>query len=613
MQIFLLWRNDPERPHPAGDMERRLREIYEPLLAEKPSARHLKTPAAEGVYLDLPVDEWRPSYYESDADGWALSLDYPVDAEMRLASRGIPTRPESVLRPLAAQLQLDAAPLLRELAPPFVLVWSSGPGDKDALYVQNDGLGFSQFFIYDDGTHWAATNRLFAFRALGLPVVPDAAEWAVRCSLGWFPLLQTGYRNISYLPPGTQLRIGPGGVERRQEDVLSDWVHGRGSPGEDPLEAGANAVIEHVQCVLPKITGASAGLTGGLDSRAIVATLIGAKADQVRLTVRGQPDSPDVLIAGRLAGIAGRPLTIRTRTAMPSDQPDALRASIRAALLWQAGYLEVLQAKTFLRYGQGGVGGGNANIMGQHGEIGRGYYAKRIGAEDLTDDRLEDSVMAFALQYSRSFLKDEWRKHVEEVARTAYRQANGWGLEGLDRLDFFYLYERTRRWSSGGQYVQPGKVIAPFLTPGFIRATYALEPHLRPSALFHRRLVELHLPAWGEVPYAYELTREQKKELRRLRDRKIPRWERKRRKWARRLRALAGLGQPRAPYLKNGDRSSGGNFNGAVYWKTVGRSLIDEALRTEGFWAEIYDPKQARARWLEGPDDLAILYLLEGL
>jgi len=43
--------------------------------------------------------------------------------------------------------------------------------------------------------------------------------------------------------------------------------------------------------------------------------------------------------------------------------------------------------KTFLT-NQGHLDGGNVNIMGQHGEIGRGYFASKIQATGLDASNL---------------------------------------------------------------------------------------------------------------------------------------------------------------------------------------------------------------------------------
>src|SRR5262249_26573287 len=158
-------------------------------------------------------DGWIPDFFQQNETAWALSIDYPVDAAPVLDCNGGKAGSDSVLQALAEFFERDPAAALRQLSPPYAIVWSSDA--ERGIRLQNDGLGFVQLYEYDGPEGWAISNRIFAFKALGLPLEPIVEQWAVRVGLGWFPLDQTGFRNVRYLSPGTQLRLTSEGLERK--------------------------------------------------------------------------------------------------------------------------------------------------------------------------------------------------------------------------------------------------------------------------------------------------------------------------------------------------------------------------------------------------------------
>ncbi|MEN6627979.1 MAG: hypothetical protein ABFD69_17270 [Candidatus Sumerlaeia bacterium] len=605
MQIFLLWR-DRDEPLDPRRVESRLRGFYEPLLRGRPASTHLRAGGASAVYLELPVDGWIPPFLEQTESSWTLGLDYPVEARRALETRGIKPRPGGVLAAFADELEKDPAPLLREVSAPFVIAWRSRR-DPNVLMIQNDGIGIGQIFVYDDGRRWAASNRIFAFKALGLDVKMEPAQWATQAVLGWFPLNDTGYRNISVIPPATRLRVEDGNVAGETFDVL-DFLMNDTVPREEALELGRQAALDYARSAGELFGTASAGLTGGWDTRAVVSSFLAAGVDHFRLHVRGRRDVDDVVVAERLAQIIGKPLNVKTRGGLPPATASMLEKSMDEALRWQAGHAEFKGAKMFLN-SNGRLDGGWVNIMGQHGAVGRGFYIGRTHAMELDPSQFEDKLLEYVSQWTRSFMRPPMREHAEETIRAAYRAADRHGVEGYNRLDFFYMYERTRRWASGGQYNQPGKVLTPFLTPGYIRASFSFPGPERVLNPVHRYIIDTNMPVWSKVPFHYEVTPKLRDEWARQwrrasrGNRAIARW----RIWRERLDAMALFGGQLKNYRESGRRG----FNNGNYWKAVGRPLIERALRDGGLWTEVYDPRLASQKWAEGPDDIVVLWLLE--
>jgi hypothetical protein len=313
---------------------------------------------------------------------------------------------------------------------------------------------------------------------------------------------------------------------------------------------------------------ASAGLTGGWDSRAIVSSLR-ALGVPFRARVKGQPDSPDVTVARELARIAGIPLHVETSAELPSSDPNDWRDSISLALLWQAGQMDIDKQKTLFAGGQR-LDRGRVNIMGQHGEIGRAFhYAGMLlqhGIRELpwSDAELEKRFVGHIIATAPRGLRHDLRGAVHEIVLAAYREATRYNLTGLAILDFLYLHENTRRFNAGSLASQTNLVVAPFLNPDFIRAAFAIIPAHKADHAIHQNIIATNTPDWANVPYAAP--------------------------------------QPSSRYYDEG-----------ASWQTTGAALLNDALRKDGFWTEVFDAGLARQDALDVADELVMMSLLPGL
>ena len=355
MRTFLLWSDSVEKP--GAEVASALGRLLEPLVAVPPDVRTIETPEASLVVLEQQVKGMKAPFFEEDRDRWALAVDYPFGARR--------VDDEGSLPAICRTLEDDPASTLDEIAPPFCLVWRDRGGK---IRIQNDALGQAQLFEYDDGRRWALTNRIFALRALGIPLIAGPEEWAVRATLGWFPLQLTGFRHLRFVGPGTQLRLSHT-LHRTTHNVLQHWVRPDPLPEPECLELARSSLVDLIRATIPLCGQFSAGLSGGRDSRAVVASLRAVGAD-FSLRVSGSRDSIDVAIAKELARRAGLKLKVHERDKLAVADPQTLRRSISLALLWQAGYVHTGKHATFLAR-KNGFDGGVVNAMGQHGEIGR--------------------------------------------------------------------------------------------------------------------------------------------------------------------------------------------------------------------------------------------------
>lgn len=593
MKTFLLWRarTPAARVEPAR-VGAALARLFEPLFEPAPALATRTAGGTHLAWLELPVKGFKAAFFEEDEEAWAFAPEYPLNARRLLRARGIAPREGSVLLQLARELEARPEPYLKELIPPAALVWSDAEGE---VRVQNDGLGQAPLYEYEDGRVWALTNRLCAVQALGVTLEPVALDWAARFTTHWFPMFASGYRDARGLPGGTQLRLTSSGVARSRFDPLGEWVNPPARSRADCLELGRHALVEHLRDAMELWEKPSVGLSGGWDSRAVASCLRVLGAD-FELRVRGQETHFDVLISAQLARMAGLPHRIKSEGGIPPGTAEGLRASLAKALLWQAGNYTTLKHKSFLaRAGKDRLDGGVVNVMGQHAGIGKADFAVKIRAGEHPSERYEELLLDSLVAEAPPILRPELAERVRETLRASYRAALDHGLASRGPLHFFFLHEYTRRWGSATVSGQTGLVVAPFLTPDFIRACYAFPEEELPSKPMHRLITGLHAPEWAAYPYTDQATEEDLRSglippVQVARDeaeeRDVPRWRRT------------------ARFRK---------FHYKFYWQDVGLPLLEEAFEQGGFWTELFDPDRARSEWSatkSGAEVIAIAHVL---
>ncbi len=542
--------------------------------------------------LELPVRGWKPAFFEENDRAWAFAVDYPLNARTVLRSHGVRFDEPAVLLTLCRELSAAPERYLKDLAPPFSLIWCDKASGE--VRFQNDGLGQAQAFDCRGDGFRVLTNKIHALEALGIEPVPDTGQWAVRLTLGWFPLDTTGYRGVRFVGPGTHVRFDRDRVATASHDVLREWVNPPSLSKQDCLDLGREAMLAMAREAVTLWKKPSVGLSGGWDSRTVVAALrhIGA---EFSARVRGHPERYDVMIANELARISGFPLRTKFSSGMPPQTTDSLRAGMGRALLWQAGGIPTEKHKLFLARKQH-LDGGTVNVMGQHGGLGKADYAVKIRADTLAPSEYEKRLLLELRRKEPPLIRAELSEHIQAVILEAYRAADGYGLDGLARLHFLYLNEYTRRWSSGSLAGQSGVVWAPFLCPDFIRACYAYPPGELPHKPFHRYITDSLAPEWKAVPYTDESTR-RSLDMAGIRAVGVESSQRQRIEGA-----IAARG------LRPGGKK---NYDFRSYWLRVGKPIIDEAIENGGFWTTVFDPDAVKTGWVKGADELAIAHLAD--
>jgi hypothetical protein len=255
----------------------------------------------------------------------------------------------------------------------FVLVSADADG-REAL-LATDRIGTQHAYHATlDGCAVVAHSALVLAVATGVALDPMAArELLAAGSVFEDRSLFTGVRK---LPPGARLRLTPAGlvVEGRWWDPASIYVGSeaaRETPGGVP--ALASALVAATDALLARWPDAVFDLTGGFDSRAVLAAALAA-GHSPRTVVVGPDRDADVAAAGRIAGEFG--LTLAQLRPGTDYGPRSL-ADLTDALLLTDGEADAVEYAGVAGIQErmaSGAGPRGATVNGTAGEFCRGYW-----------------------------------------------------------------------------------------------------------------------------------------------------------------------------------------------------------------------------------------------
>jgi asparagine synthase (glutamine-hydrolysing) len=398
----------------------------------------------------------------------------------------------------------DAA--FRGPAAPFAAVVRAQPGP---LLVGVDHCGLYPV-AWCQGPGWAAasTSALAVARVLGAGF--DETALGVWAHVGHHLGNHTGFSGVRILPPGGTLRLEAGAA--RATPAPRPPLEPR-DPARVALDRGVEAVRTAVGVALDAADDAGIELSGGLDSRLLLAAVPPERRRGMLAVTIDSPGSRDAQIARVLARRFGFDHLVVDRRGLarldPPTAEDLARAAVRRRdlsgnALAQAG-IDWVEAQ--LPQGP--------RLTGQNGEFARGVYYRalpirvlehvRSGAaatrplDDLvarlrflTNQRVDPSV--FAPGFVDSALAAT-RTRIREV----FERCEGDWASASDEL---YLDTRMRRWAGAelSTAAAQRRVLAPFFHPEYLRWSRTAAPHdKRHGALFARVLTRLD-PFLASVP-----------------------------------------------------------------------------------------------------------------
>jgi asparagine synthase (glutamine-hydrolysing) len=407
--------------------------------------------------------------------------------------------PRTLLERVAAR---GTGALARIAAPQSVVL---AFGDPAQVIAATDHVGLSAVYHATRGGTAAAgsSSRLLA-TLLGCSLDEDAiSAYAV---LGEYAATDTPFRGVRRLASGHCARLGERGltVEEYGEPVVPQ----RGPRDlERAVAEGVAAVRAGVDACVTAYPEFTMELSGGLDSRVILAALLAAGRRPSQAITLGEPGHPDVVVAKELASRFGIPHQHIDLTAMASlSPPEALRIADTAGC--RRDYSGDCVALGVLEFVEG-VAGFEPRFSGQNGELARGFYYPFQPPWPQTADVLSRSLVRWRLmaneRASGELLVSEVGAAGERrAAQTTQAYLESTGSDWLTATDLLYLNWRMQRWLGGdwSASMQSRPILAPFFHLRYVGWALSSPPRLKRGSRLLARVLDAIDPALAGIQMA---------------------------------------------------------------------------------------------------------------
>ena len=417
----------------------------------------------------------------------------------RLDGDGERLTPRAVLRRVAGS-GLEA---LADVAPPqsFVLAF----GDPVEIYAATDHAGISAVYRGErDGTAVASSSARLIAALLGCALDEDA-ECAL-AALGEFPATDTPFRGVHRLAGGEYVRVSVDGlrVARYQPPVAP---HRLGEDLDGLVKRGVAAVRASVDACLSAYPDASLELSGGLDSRLILASILAAGHQPSECVTLGEPGRPDVVVAGRLASRYGMPhrlVDLQDMSALTPAEALALadtagRRRDYSGNCVSLGVLDWVEPRA----------GTQARFSGQNGELARGFYYPFQPASPRTTGALARALVRWRLMANERasgelFTAEATAAGVRRAIQTTVALLERPGGDWLTATDVLYLDWRMQRWVgtdwSAAEQTRP--ILAPFFHAPYIEWALGAPPRAKRASKLLARVLDGIDPELARLPTA---------------------------------------------------------------------------------------------------------------
>jgi asparagine synthetase B (glutamine-hydrolysing) len=245
-------------------------------------------------------------------------------------------------------------------------------------------------------------------------------------------------------------------------------------------------------------------LTGGLDSRAIIASAARQGMPLRTLTI-GDPESRDARLAEAVAHLVGSQHTFEPVSL------DRATGWLDLMVRCQGGIVATLHSYVCQILNQPGPY--PPAVHGVGGEYARGFWRPPSSPALLDPPRAADYLYGRMLGGRRGYFAEIWRPEAYELAdapRAALLQRlDGYAgtASGADRMHYIYLQDRCRTFINKGIIVDRNarEVHMPYLDHDWIEAVAALPAQERLDQRIQVELIRRACPALLDVPYAKDL------------------------------------------------------------------------------------------------------------
>lgn len=363
-----------------------------------------------------------------------------------------------------------------------------------------DSFGLKHIFFHSTGSSVLFSTRLDAL----LPLTDG-------CSISWNGFESRwvgthGYGTGSFIN-GIE-RLSRGGTARIEgtDDSLS-ISHKRWSPTEQESNPGQIIELLSSFSTLPMKAGkrVSLGLSGGFDSRVLLANLSNQPNSNWQTHTFGTADQPDRILADRLADITQNPHYPLPEPDWPADKilehlssfvGQTLFTSLPSTMIRLSPYEQLRKMNAFV-------------IDGAFGEIARRRLAQRIylrKSNALKKEQFKKLVPLFKFQRADIFspdINETLNQGFQEELLSEFEQMPSLHKTGTENwLDLFSI--RTQAPNAGGPEQSRSDALLPnymaYLQPQFVDAVLSLPLKHRKNGSMLRKYLRQHNPELCKVP-----------------------------------------------------------------------------------------------------------------
>lgn len=373
------------------------------------------------------------------------------------------------------------------------------------IWLLNDALGFVRIHASADGCFFS-TSWLAACAYLQ-QVEVDAASAIEYVLLGAAHSRHSVARGVDLVPLGQVHDLKRRSAWQRFPEGLGSHAPVFAAPTE-----AAEAITEHLRTVSVEVASAfpariNTALSGGFDSRLIVAGLLAASAEP-QLFVYGDDESADVSIAKRVAGAIGLPLNVIDKQELNHSVPVPNIESLEQSALFFDGLpndgIHDPGADRLTRLQQ--TADGCIALNGGGGEIFRNFFHlpdRKFAARDI--------VRAFYRGFSRDLFREPCGLVAYETRLAAsIRNAAGMSAAGDDHLtrtqvELLYPLFRCHYWMglNNSVAVRHGYYATPLVDLTSVRLALRVPLRWKNAGTLQSRLITALHPAIAAQPSAY--------------------------------------------------------------------------------------------------------------
>ncbi|NQY42916.1 MAG: hypothetical protein HRT87_06225 [Legionellales bacterium] len=371
---------------------------------------------------------------------------------------------------------------------------------KEGMLSFSDMHGIGRSYIVSNSKFVAVSNHIgiLAYFIDNNLEINDHG-WHLNSMLAHFCGNTTAFNSINRLGPGVLINCKPNSVKIDNWFNIGDLV----SPSNASYEP--NKIVSEWSFVINNSSRfmkvkPTVHLSGGRDSRVIAAAFLQAKQPckiYTDGTIQGEADVAiqlmNIFADGKELEEFGIEHQVASRTKTSNTQ--SFEERIKRSLLGLDGDQSTTRAS--YNYSLGMTY--KVTISGEGGEIAKGLYynqphkydillEKNINPINLAVDRyiVDDCVTPRGLSITEFFIQD------------FYQHCISLGLDDFTMQDFFFYFEKFRRWV-GGDLKQ--NALALYASPAYVRQAFNASADQKRFSEVQLGLVKELIPQWYDIPF----------------------------------------------------------------------------------------------------------------